>query len=619
MQDATTVLSILRKRGERGLPLKKLYRQLYNPQFYFQAYVRLYSNDGAMTPDTTGETVDGMSREKIKTMIDLIRQERWRWTPVKRVYIPKKSGKLRPLGLPSWSSKVMQEAVRQLLDAYFEPTFSDHSHGFRPGRGCHTALSEIAHGWKGVHWFIEGDISDCFGSLSHDVLMSILSEHIQDNRFLRLIRHMLQAGYLEEWRWHETLSGAPQGGVCSPILSNIYLDKLDKFVETVLMPKYNRGKKRGRNPRYETIRNAIARAKRRGDREAVRKLRKRLRTQPSQDPQDPNFRRLRYVRYADDWLLGFSGPKAEAEEIKRSIRDFLRETLKLELSEEKTLITHARTGAAKFLGYQIVTQHADDKLDRRGQRQVNEAIGLRVPKEVIEHKCALYMQRGKPAQRAVMLDDSDYSIVSKYQSEYRGVVQYYLLAHNVGWFSRLRWVSETSLLKTLAGKHQSSVAAMARKYKATTETINGPRKCLKVVVQRGEKKPLVAQFGGIPLQRKQDAILVDRQPQFLMKTRSELLQRVLADTCELCGSTEQVEVHHIRKLADLKKPGRQEKPEWMKQMATRRRKTLIVCRFCHQDIHAGKTTTPFRKQGLESRVRGKLACSVREGGSEKGP
>jgi hypothetical protein len=383
--------------------------------------------------------------------------------------------------------------------------------------------------------------------------------------------------------------------VCSPILIYIYFDKLDKFVETVLMPKYNRGKKRGRNPHYEAIRNAIARAKRRGDRVAVRKLRKQLRTQPSQNPHDPNFRRLRYVRYADDWLLGFSGPRAEAEEIKRAIRDFLCETLKLELSEEKTLITHARTGAAKFLGYQIVTQHADDKLDRRGQRQVNEAIGLRVPKEVIEQKCALCMQGGKPAQRTVMLDDSDYSIVSKYQSEYRGVVQYYLLAHNVGWLSKLRWVSETSLLKTLAGKHQSSVAAMARKYKATIETIHGPRKCLKVIVERGDKKPLIAQFGGIPLQRKQDAILVDRQPQFLMRTRSELLQRVFADTCELCGSKEHVEVHHIRKLADLKKPGRKEKPEWMKQMARRRRKTLVVCRQCHQDIHAGKTTTPFRK------------------------
>ena len=216
MQDATTVLSIIRNRGERGLPLTRLYRQLYNPQLYFQAYARLYSNDGAMTPDTTGETVDGMSREKIDTMIDLIRQERWRWTPVKRISIPKRNGKLRPLGLPSWSSKVMQEVVRQLLDAYFEPRFSEHSHGFRPGRGCHTALSEIVQTWKGVHWYIEGDISDCFGSLDHGVLMDILGESVHDNRFLRLIRHMLQAGYLEEWRWHETLSGAPQGGVCTP-------------------------------------------------------------------------------------------------------------------------------------------------------------------------------------------------------------------------------------------------------------------------------------------------------------------------------------------------------------------------------------------------------------------
>lgn len=620
MQDAATVLSIIRNRGERGLPLKKLYRQLYNPQFYFQAYARLYSNEGAMTPDTTGETVDGMSREKINTMIGLIRQERWRWTPVKRVYIPKRNGKLRPLGLPSWSSKVLQEVVRQLLNAYFEPRFSDHSHGFRPGRGCHTALSEIVQTWKGVHWFIEGDISDCFGSLSHEVLMGILNESIHDHRFLRLIRHMLQAGYLEEWRWHQTLSGAPQGGVCSPILSNIYLDKLDKFVETVLLPKYNRGKRRAKNPAYQKMENAIARAKRRGDRQAVRALRKQRRKLPSQDPQDPNYRRLRYVRYADDWVLGFSGPKAEAEEIKRELRDFLRETLKLELSEEKTLITHARTQAAKFLGHHLVSQHADDKLDRRGQRQVNEMVALRVPKEVIEQKCALYMQRGKPAQRAELIRDSDYSIVSKYQSEYRGIVQYYLLAHNVGWFNTLHWVAETSLLKTLAGKHRSTVTKMAKKHKATIETAYGPRKCLQVVVQRDDnKKPLVAHFGGIPLKRQHEATLVDRLPQFVMTNRSELLQRMRTDTCELCGSREKVEVHHIRKLADLDKPGRREKPVWVKQMAARRRKTLIVCRKCHEEIHAGTSTASFRKQGPESRMTQKWSSPVREGGNGKGP
>jgi Type II intron maturase len=277
---------------------------------------------------------------------------------------------------------------------------------------------------------------------------------------------MLQAGYLEEWRWHETLSGAPQGGVCSPILSNIYLDKLDKFVETVLFPKYNREKRREKNPAYQQIANAIARAKRRGDRQAVRALRKQRRKLPSQDPQDPTYRRLRYVRYADDWALGFSGPQAEAEEIKRDIRDFLRKTLKLELSAEKTLITHIRTCAAKFLGYEIVSQHVDDKLDRRGQRQVNETIGLRVPRAVIEHKCAMYMRRGKPAQRAPLIRESDYSILRKYQAEYRGIVQYYLLAHNVAWFGKLYWVAETSLLKTLAGKHRSTVTKMAKRHKA---------------------------------------------------------------------------------------------------------------------------------------------------------
>lgn len=326
-----------------------------------------------------------------------------------------------------------------------------------------------------------------------------------------------------------------------------------------------------------------------------------------------------YVRYADDWVLGFSGPKEEAEEIKRELRAFLHDTLKLKLSEEKTLLTHARTGAAKFLGYQIVSQHVDDKLDHRGQRQVNEMVALRVPKEIIEQKCALYMRRGKPAQRGVLIRDSDYSIVSKYQSEYRGIVQYYLLAHNVGWFNKLHWIAETSLLKTLAGKHRSTVTKMAKRCKATIETPHGPRKCLQVVVQRDNKKPLVTHFGGVPLKRKQDAILVDRLPQFVMTNRSELLQRMLADTCELCGSHKNVEVHHIRKLADLEKPGRREKPVWVKQMAARQRKTLIVCRKCHEEIHAGTSTAAFRKQGLESRMTRKRSSPVREKGNGKGP
>jgi retron-type reverse transcriptase len=220
MQSAATVLDVLRERGRRGLSCEELYRQLFNPHLYLLAYGRLYSNHGAMTPGPDGETVDGMSLARIGSVIDALRHERYRFQPVKRVYIPKKSGKLRPLGMPSWSDKLVGEVIRLLLEAYYEPQFSGRSHGFRPGRGCHTALREVEDAWSGTTWFIEGDISDCFGSLDHEIMVQILAEKIHDNRFLRLMRNMLKAGYLEDWQYHQTLSGCPQARWChqsSPI------------------------------------------------------------------------------------------------------------------------------------------------------------------------------------------------------------------------------------------------------------------------------------------------------------------------------------------------------------------------------------------------------------------
>ncbi len=292
---------------------------LYNPQLYLLAYGRIYSNDGAMTPGACTETADGMSMGKIGRIIDALRHERYRFAPVKRVWIPKKNGKKRPLGLPSWSDKLVGEVMRLLLEAYYEPTFSDRSHGFRPRRGCHTALSEVAEHRTGTTWFTEGDIADCFGSLDHKVMASILSEKTHDNRFLRLIKQMLQAGYLEDWVWNATLSGAPQAGVVSPVLSNIYLDRLDRFVETALIPHYTRGAGRALNPAYKKMSPAIWAARQRGHRAAARALRKQRTGLPSRDPRDPGSRRLRYLRYADDHLLGFTGPKAEAEQIKQRL------------------------------------------------------------------------------------------------------------------------------------------------------------------------------------------------------------------------------------------------------------------------------------------------------------
>jgi group II intron reverse transcriptase/maturase len=348
MQDAATVLRIIRERSERGLPLEHVYRFLYNPTLYLYAYGRISQNAGAMTPGVTGETVDGMSLAKIERIIDLVRREVYRWTPVRRIYIPKKRGGKRPLGIPDWGDKLLQEVIRLILEAHYEPRFSPHSHGFRPHRGCHTALQEVKR-WTGTKWWIEGDIKGCFDNIDHEVLLSILAETIHDNRFLRLIRHMLQAGYMEKWVYNRTQSGTPQGGVCSPILANVYLDKLDRFVVQELTPAFTRGTARRDNKEYASITRRIRRARANQDRATVLRLAQTRRSLPSHDPNDPVFRRLRYVRYADDWLLGFIGPKAEAEKIKRQLGAFLHEQLKLELSQEKTLVTHARTAAARFL------------------------------------------------------------------------------------------------------------------------------------------------------------------------------------------------------------------------------------------------------------------------------
>ena len=590
MQSAETVLNVIRERGERELPLENIYRLLYNRNLYLRAYGRIYSNQGATTKGTTAETVDGMSLAKIDRIIDELRYERFRWTPVRRVNLPKPNGGTRPLGIPTWTDKLLQEVIRMILEAYYEPQFSDRSHGFRPGRGCHTALSNVTTHWTGVRWFVEGDIKGCFDNIDHEVLLSVLGEKLHDNRFLNLLKYLLKAGFMEDWKYGRTLSGTPQGGVVSPILANIYLDRLDKFVENVLIPAHTRGTVRRDNLAYTRLVNQAARQRQRGNHTSALQLRKQMQQLPSVDPYDPGFRRLRYVRYADDFVLGFIGPKAEAQQVKESLETFLRDSLKLELSKEKTLITHATSQAARFLGYELVNQQANDQHDHRGQRKVNGRIGLRVPANVIEQHCQAYMRNGKPAHRSSLIHDDDYGIMVRYQSEYRGVVQYYLLAYNVHHFGRLHKVMEMSMAKTLAAKHKSTTRKMRRKYKSVVETEHGPRVCLRVVKQQDNgKRPLVAQFGGIPLQRQRQAVLVDQQPQRYRTDRNELVKRLLADECEMCGSTVDVEVHHIRALRDLNVKGQGTKPKWVQLMAVRKRKTLVVCRTCHMDIHHGRS------------------------------
>jgi group II intron reverse transcriptase/maturase len=584
MQTAEVVLSVLRERGGKGLPCAQLYRQLFNRELYLLAYGNIYSNKGAMTPGVGGETADGMSEEKIDQIIGLMRREKYRFAPARRIYIPKKNGKLRPLGLPSWSGKLVGEAVRLLLEAMYEPQFSDSSHGFRRFRGCHTALREINNTWTGTAWFIEGDISDCFGSLDHEILLRILAEKIHDNRFLRLIRNMLKAGYLEDWEYHDTLSGCPQGGTVSPILSNIYLHKLDEFVERELIPQYTRGATRAANPAYRQTDALLRRARRRGDRTEARRLALEMRTLPSTDPMDPGYRRLKYIRYADDVLLGFTGPKAEAEQIKAKLAGFLRETLGLELNQDKTLITHARSQRARFLGYHITVQHSSTKISN-GRRSANGKIALKVPPDVVRAQCARYRKHGKSWHRPRLQNLDDYDIVRVYGAEYRGVVNYYLLAQDVWRLRTLRWHAEVSMLKTLALKHQSTVSKMAARHKAKVITGDGPRTCFEARRRRRGKPDLVARFGGIILRQDRRAVITDPAPVRVRVPRKELLARLRQRECELCETGITVAVHQVAGLKELGKPGPGQ-PAWAALMAKMRRKTLIICAPCHDWIHA---------------------------------
>ena len=599
MQTADSYLGILRERGRRGLPLERVYRQLFNRELYLKAYGRIYRNHGAMTRGVTEEVADGMSLEKLDATIDALRHERYRWKPARRVWIPKKNGKKRPLGITTWSDKLVAEVVRLILDAYFDVQWSQHSHGFREGRGCGDALRDIYHTWKGCAWIIEGDISDCFGSLSHDLLISTLSEKIHDGRFIRLIKQLLDAGYLEDWQFNRMLSGVPQGSVLSPILSNILLNKLDHYVETVLIPRSTRGKKRQANPVYKRLMQQAENRFKRGLTEQGQQLRKAAQHLPSKDPQDSTFRRLRYCRYADDFALGFVGPKEEAEEIKRQLARFLREELKLSLSDEKTLITHARSEAAQFLGYEVTTLQNDRKQTRVrrsnaqrsfDQRSINAGIGLRIPWSVIEDKRARYMQRGKPIHRPELENESDFTIISTYQLEYRGIVEYYRMAYNLHTLKRLKWVMQESLAKTLAFKHKTSVRKVYKKYQTEMEVEGKRCKVFQVTVSRGEKKPLMATWGGVTLTWDIGATIEERI-QWKWSSRSELEKRLLAQVCEICQATHltaQIEVHHIRALKDLKRYDGREKPLWVKIMAARRRKTLVLCRTCHDELHAGR-------------------------------
>ena len=486
------------------------------------------------------------------------------------------------------------------METYYEQIFSDLSHGFRPNRGCHTALQEVKR-WKGTVWFIEGDIKGCFDNIDHDVLLSILAENVRDLRLQKLIGQMLKAGVIQKWVYHQTYSGTPQGGVISPLLSNIILNKLDQFVEREIIPQYKKGKKRKRNPKYTKVSNDIRKAKKEGNRELVKELTRQLRQLSSIDPFDSNYCRVWYVRYADDFLLGIIGSKQTAIEIKQKIGEFLLQELKLEMSEQKTLITHARSEKVKFLGYDIFTAWENNRItkakDGKRKRSVNGKVQLCVPYEVIQEWSHKFKgPHGKTIHRASLINHSDLEIINIYQAEFQGLVNYYEMAYNVSDLYQVKHHYQESLVKTLATKHKTSVNNIYTKYKTRTEhgvvaieaTIPNPNKPGKVYR---------ATFGGNPIRYKRYTTINDLKPNvYKYYGRNELGRRLIKQLCEIegCNSSDRIQGHHVNSVKELKKKykGKNNAPAWAIFMMTRNRKTIFVCHKHHQEITHGRYDGP---------------------------
>jgi group II intron reverse transcriptase/maturase len=529
---------------------ERLYRILFNEEMFYVAYQNIYAKPGNMTKGSDNSTIDEMSLSCIEQLINALRNETYQPSPSRRKYIPKKNGKKRPLGIPAFDDKLVQEVIRMILEAIFEKQFENCSHGFRPQRSCHTALAQVKTTFRGVKWFIEGDIKGFFDNINHDVLIDILEERIDDERFIRLIRKFLNAGYVEDWVFHKTYSGTPQGGIISPIMANIYLDKLDKYMRQSIS-KFNKGERRKLNPaagilqrrrlslvqklsvvRGEIERKALVNAIKAVDKERV---------QISYgDEMDESYRKIKYVRYADDFLIGVVGSKKECEQIKRDIKSFLLEKLKLELSEEKTLITHSET-PAKFLSYNILVRrnHLLKRDPKSGllSKIYNKRVVLKMPDDVMKKKLIEYgavqfkhhngEEQWKPFSRPKLLQHDDLETLIRYNAEIRGLYNYYSIAVNVSAMHTFLYFMKYSMLKTLGRKYQCSVVQICKRY-----YVNGNFTVF-YKNKKGDQRSQIFYNEGFRQQKENIVYSVDYVPDLVFtQATTSLIDRLKARQCE---------------------------------------------------------------------------------------
>lgn len=599
MQKAETVLTILnqKSKSDKAFTFKRLYRNLFNPSFFLNAYAKIYNKEGNMTKGVDGKTIDGFGMKRVNKLIHNLEYERFEPQPVRRKYIPKKNDKMRPLGIPTVEDKLVQELLRQILEAIYEPLFSENSHGFRPNRSCHTALQQITKTCNGCSWVIEGDIKGFFDNIDHEILLEILSRKIDDGRFINLIRKFLKSGIMEEGLILNPITGTPQGGIISPLLANIYLNELDHFMEMTKL-EIDCGTRRKDNKQYTRLSYLKHRELKKGNIFQAKELNRQMKKISSVDNMDSNFRRIKYVRYADDFLILIHGSKALATELKNKVAQLLSEKLHLELSPEKTLITNPLKDKVRFLGYDILKGKSDSKISitRKGikRRSLNGSLQLLVPSEVINDKIKKFTNKGKPSHVKERLNLTPLEIMEVYNAEIRGMYNYYSLAHNVAKrLNKYQYYHYYSLVSILSYKYKISNGKIIKKFgipvKRRQEYGTWNIVGIKYKTKKGEK---ILTYFNEPLKRKYEPRNEIKIPdEYIKNYKNELIRRLLNGRCDLCNNAfnfEELEVHHIRNLKRVKEKYRSRKedePKWLKLMTKIRRKTLITCNSCHKNIH----------------------------------
>ena len=574
---------------------QKVKHILCDTEVLIAAYSRIRSNQGAMTPGVDKETLDGIRREDFDKIARQIATGQFAFKPSKRIEIPKPKGGTRSLGIPSPRDKIVQEAMRMILEAIYEPTFANFSHGFRPNRSCHSALNYVKLKFGSANWFIESDIKKCFDSFDHKLIIELLKEKIEDQVFMDLMYKALKAGYVDfSGKFNPLEIGTPQGSIISPILCNIYLDLLDNWLSGYASI-FNQGTRKKTNPRYRSIMHKIQMAGRN------LKVRKKLRNQihelklQSVDPKDPRYKRMVMVRYADDVLIGVIGSKSDVIRIREDLRTFLTERLQLTLSLDKSKITHSSKDKAYFLGTEIrITPYSKRPLRTliRNEETITCAVTPRpqllapIKKIVEKLKAAGYckMKNNRPTRKGSLIHYELETIIEHYLAIASGIINYYSFASN---FARIR-------ARVLYILYYSCVLTFASKLKLKTKAKVITKYGTKLKVESKVRKSGNIEFDINTFPRTAKGFMtMNYDPLSIIESyrkRSYRTNQTLQGPCKICGSDKDIEIHHMKHLRKMNKAA---KGDYLtQQMIKMNRKQIPLCQKCHNKVHKGEYSGP---------------------------